>query len=140
MLQKPVFLLSARIIAKQRKVGRDLRREDDHFVENLADSADEIEQAGSLLFEGCLVLKTVRPEKKTLCRPEYRDTTPPSAPGQYRDADHGSLDPGRPRRAQRDRQPAPAAALVLHQRETQWCTDLRGENGEMGANPGRLFQ
>ncbi len=43
MLQKPMFLLGARIIAKQRKVGGALQRQDDHFAENLANGADEIE-------------------------------------------------------------------------------------------------
>jgi hypothetical protein len=39
-------------------MGRYLRRQDDHFVQDSSDGADEIEEPGELLSESCLVLKT----------------------------------------------------------------------------------
>ncbi len=65
-----MFLLGARIIAKQRKVGSALRRQDDHFVENLANGADEIEQANYLLSDGGLDSKSTRREKELYSLPK----------------------------------------------------------------------
>jgi hypothetical protein len=57
VLQKPVFLFRTWIKAEQGKVGGALRRKGDHFVEDLADGTDEVEQPGNLLSDGRLVLK-----------------------------------------------------------------------------------